>query len=49
MTFSFAIETPISLWGDIIDVASATFDNGVNNHQNNLRISAGVVVHFGRR
>jgi hypothetical protein len=23
-----------------------TFDNGTNNHQNNLRISAGVVIHF---
>jgi hypothetical protein len=23
-----------------------TFDNGSNNHQNNLRISAGVVIHF---
>ena len=25
-----------------------TFDNGVNNHQNNTRISAGVVVHFAK-
>jgi hypothetical protein len=23
-----------------------TLDNGTNNHQNNLRISAGLVVHF---
>lgn len=23
-----------------------TFDNGLNNHQNNIRISAGVVLHF---
>ena len=23
-----------------------TFDNGSNNHQNNIRISAGIVVHF---
>ena len=25
---------------------ATTFDNGVNNHQNNLHISAGIVVHF---
>jgi hypothetical protein len=25
-----------------------TFDNGTNNHQNNLRIGAGVVVRFGK-
>jgi peptidoglycan-associated lipoprotein len=31
------------------DYLVTTFDNGVNNHQNNLRISAGVVVHFGKR
>jgi hypothetical protein len=23
------------------------FDNGVNDHQNNLRIAAGVVIRFG--
>jgi hypothetical protein len=23
-----------------------TFDNGTNNHQNNLRISAGLVIRF---
>ena len=23
------------------------FDNGVNDHQNNLRIAAGVIVRFG--
>jgi outer membrane immunogenic protein len=28
------------------DYLLTTFDNGTNNHQNNLRISAGVVVHF---
>ena len=26
-----------------------TFDNGTNNHQNNLRVSAGVVMHFGEK
>lgn len=26
-----------------------TFDNGTNNHQNNLRLSAGIVVRFGSR
>jgi peptidoglycan-associated lipoprotein len=26
-----------------------TFDNGSNNHQNNLRISSGIVVRFGER
>lgn len=31
------------------DYLLTTFDNGSNNHQNNLRISAGVVVHFGTR
>jgi peptidoglycan-associated lipoprotein len=30
------------------DYLVTTFDNGSNNHQNNLRISAGVAVHFGR-
>lgn len=28
------------------DYLLTTFDNGLNNHQNNLRISAGVVIHF---
>jgi peptidoglycan-associated lipoprotein len=28
------------------DYLVTTFDNGVNNHQNNLRISAGLVIHF---
>jgi peptidoglycan-associated lipoprotein len=31
------------------DYLVTTFDNGANNHQNNLRISAGVVVRFGKR
>ena len=26
-----------------------TFDNGVNNHLNILRIGAGVAIHFGNR
>ena len=30
------------------DYLLTTFDNGSNNHQNNLRLSAGVVLHFGR-
>jgi peptidoglycan-associated lipoprotein len=25
------------------------FDNGVNDHQNNLRISAGVIIRFGAK
>ena len=28
------------------DYLVATFDNGTNNHQNNLRVGAGVVLHF---
>jgi len=28
------------------DYLLTTFDNGTNNHQNNLRISAGLVIHF---
>jgi hypothetical protein len=28
------------------DYLVTTFDNGVNNHQNNLRIGAGLVVRF---
>jgi hypothetical protein len=28
------------------DYLLTTFDNGTNNHQNNLRISAGVVIRF---
>jgi peptidoglycan-associated lipoprotein len=31
------------------DYLVTTFDNGSNNHQNNLRISAGMVVRFGAR
>jgi hypothetical protein len=31
------------------DYLLTTFDNGTNNHQNNLRISAGLVVHFGKK
>jgi hypothetical protein len=31
------------------DYLLTTVDNGSNNHQNNLRISAGIVVHFGTR
>ena len=29
-----------------VDSSLTTFDNGSNNHQNNLRKSAGIVVHF---
>lgn len=29
------------------DYLAATFDNGINGHQNNLRIGAGVVMRFG--
>jgi len=29
-----------------VDCLVTTFDNGVNDHQNNLRISAGAVFHF---
>jgi hypothetical protein len=28
------------------DYLVTTFNNGANNHQNNTRISAGVVIHF---
>ena len=31
------------------DYLLTTFDNGSNNHQNNLRISTGVVVRFGTK
>jgi peptidoglycan-associated lipoprotein len=31
------------------DYLLTTFDNGTNNHQNNLRVSAGMVVHFGEK
>ena len=31
------------------DYLLTTFDNGSNNRQNNLRISAGVVMHFGQK
>ena len=31
------------------DYLLTTVDNGTNNHQNNLRISAGVVVNFGEK
>jgi peptidoglycan-associated lipoprotein len=30
------------------DYLLTTFDNGTNNHQNNLRINAGVVIHFAK-
>ena len=29
-----------------VDYLVTTFDNGSNNHQNNLRVSTGVVIHF---
>ena len=32
-----------------INYLLTTFDNGLNNHQNILRVSAGAVVRFGRR
>jgi peptidoglycan-associated lipoprotein len=31
------------------DYLLTTFDNGSNNHQNNLQVRAGVVVHFGEQ
>lgn len=31
------------------DYLLTTFDNGSNNHQNNIRISSGVVFHFGKQ
>lgn len=31
------------------DYLLTTFDNGGNNHQNNLRISTGIVIHFGTK
>ncbi len=31
-----------------VDYYLTRFDNGVNNQQNNFRISAGIVFHFGR-
>jgi peptidoglycan-associated lipoprotein len=31
------------------DYLLTTFDNGTNNHQNNLRVSAGMVVHFSEK
>ena len=31
------------------DYLLTTVDNGSNNHQNNLRISAGIAVHFGTK
>ncbi len=31
------------------DYLLTTFDNGSNDHQNNVRVSAGVVVHFGEK
>ena len=31
------------------DYLLTTFDNGTNDHQNNLRISTGVVLRFGKR
>jgi peptidoglycan-associated lipoprotein len=32
-----------------VDYLLTAFNNGGNNHQNNLRISAGVVIHFRKR
>jgi hypothetical protein len=31
------------------DYLLTTFDNGSNDHQNSVRVSAGVVVHFGEK
>jgi opacity protein-like surface antigen len=32
-----------------VDYFVTTFDNFVNNHQNNLRVTAGAAYHFGKR
>jgi hypothetical protein len=31
------------------DYLLTTFNNGSNNHQNNIRVNAGIVIHFGKK
>ncbi len=45
----FNITRAITLRAAQVDYFVTTFDNRVNNHQNNIRISAGVAYHFGTR
>ena len=45
----FNVSRSITLRVAQIDYFVTTFENKVNNHQNNVRISAGAAYHFGKR
>ena len=45
----FNVSRSITLRVAQIDYFVTTFENKVNNHQNNIRISAGAAYHFGKR
>ena len=45
----FNVSRAISLRLAQVDYFVTTFNNNVDGHQNNLRISAGVAYHFGKR
>ena len=45
----FNVSRNITLRVAQVDYFVTTFDNKSNDHQNNLRLSAGVAYHFGKR
>jgi outer membrane immunogenic protein len=45
----YNLNRSISLRIAEVDYFVTTFDNGVNNRQNNIRITAGAAYHFGKR
>lgn len=45
----FNLSRTITLRAAQVDYFVTTFDNKVDGHQNNLRISAGAAYHFGKR
>ncbi len=45
----FNVSSRITLRAAQVDYFVTTFPNGVNDHQNNLRISTGAAYHFGKR
>ena len=45
----FNVSRSITLRVAQIDYFVTTFENKVNNHQNNIRLSAGAAYHFGKR
>ena len=45
----FNVSPRITLRVAQVDYFVTTFDNKIDGHQNNLRITTGVAYHFGKR